>query len=300
MRIVVIGAGAVGSLYGAFAARGGASVTLFARGPHLTALRDSGLRVCSAEAGEFVLRLSATDDPSEVPPAHVVLVCAPLHQYPPLGDALRRACAAGGVVVPVANGVDAVFRLRALADGACVVHGTTKVQCHLEQPGVVVQTSKKHELSVGSVDVASALRKVSLSAVGSRSPWEAVWAKAAFLIPVTLACVESGSDLGTMRKQPGLWKTVLEMSEEIQNVARSVGVSVSAGSVGYSLERASGKLTPSACLDARERPASETEIPYLVEPILKRAESGGVSVPQLSRAYRAVVGDPLGVDCPGS
>jgi 2-dehydropantoate 2-reductase len=45
MRIAVIGAGGVGGAFGAALAKAGADVTFVARGAHLKAMRENGLRV---------------------------------------------------------------------------------------------------------------------------------------------------------------------------------------------------------------------------------------------------------------
>ena len=54
MRIAVIGAGGVGGYFGAKLAQGGHDVTFVARGAHLAAMRERGLRVESA-GGDIVL-----------------------------------------------------------------------------------------------------------------------------------------------------------------------------------------------------------------------------------------------------
>ncbi|MCK2214525.1 hypothetical protein MF672_012095 [Actinomadura sp. ATCC 31491] len=74
MRYIVIGAGAVGGTIGARLHQGGHDVLLVARGAHLAALRDDGLRLITPE-GEETLRIPATGGP--VPPrAGDVLILA--------------------------------------------------------------------------------------------------------------------------------------------------------------------------------------------------------------------------------
>ncbi len=61
MRFVVFGAGAIGGLIGARLHERGHEVTLVARGDHLAAIRDDGLKV-EAPDGDTVTRVPATDD----------------------------------------------------------------------------------------------------------------------------------------------------------------------------------------------------------------------------------------------
>src|SRR6185295_18195623 len=61
MRIVIAGAGAIGGYIGARLAKQGADVVLFARGPHLAAMQERGLRVISGEEGDFEVRLAPAE-----------------------------------------------------------------------------------------------------------------------------------------------------------------------------------------------------------------------------------------------
>ncbi|HXG81311.1 MAG TPA: 2-dehydropantoate 2-reductase, partial [Sphingomicrobium sp.] len=68
MRIAVIGAGGVGAPFGIALARGGHEVTFVARGAHLRAMQEEGLRV-EGPRGNFHLRPTrATDDPATIGP----------------------------------------------------------------------------------------------------------------------------------------------------------------------------------------------------------------------------------------
>ena len=55
MKFLIAGAGAIGGYIGARMAQAGEDVTLFARGPHLRAMQERGLRVVSAD-GDFEVR----------------------------------------------------------------------------------------------------------------------------------------------------------------------------------------------------------------------------------------------------
>ena len=62
MRIAVIGAGGIGAIYGAALAKAGKDVIFVARGAHLAAMRENGLRI-EGDRGETVIRpAQATDD----------------------------------------------------------------------------------------------------------------------------------------------------------------------------------------------------------------------------------------------
>ena len=65
MRIAVYGAGAIGGHLAMRLHKGGADVSVIARGAHLAAIRDRGLTVHAAD-GHHHARLRATSDPAEL------------------------------------------------------------------------------------------------------------------------------------------------------------------------------------------------------------------------------------------
>src|SRR3546814_20398947 len=63
MRIAVVGAGALGSLYAGMLARAGTDVTLLGRSPaHIDMIRAEGLRMTVQEKADWTVRLAATVD----------------------------------------------------------------------------------------------------------------------------------------------------------------------------------------------------------------------------------------------
>ena len=85
MRFAVVGAGAIGAYVGAALARGGADVTLIARGPHLRAMQEHGVRVQSAR-GDFHVHPPATDDFDAIGGADVVFLALKAHSLPEVAD----------------------------------------------------------------------------------------------------------------------------------------------------------------------------------------------------------------------
>ena len=68
MKVAIYGAGAIGALLGARLSEAGWEVSLIARGAHLSAIRNSGLRIVSDEFGDNTYQLESTDDPATIGP----------------------------------------------------------------------------------------------------------------------------------------------------------------------------------------------------------------------------------------
>src|SRR5689334_5304104 len=89
MRIAVIGTGGIGGPYGAALAKAGADVTFVARGSHLRAIRENGLRI-EGDRGETHIRpAQATDDIAGIGTVDFVLACVKLWDIENVGEKLR-------------------------------------------------------------------------------------------------------------------------------------------------------------------------------------------------------------------
>ncbi|MCL0100079.1 2-dehydropantoate 2-reductase, partial [Dehalococcoidia bacterium] len=73
MRIAIFGVGGVGGYFGGRLAHAGRDVVFIARGGHLEAMLENGLRVDS-RLGNFEVKVDASDDPEAVGLVDVVIV----------------------------------------------------------------------------------------------------------------------------------------------------------------------------------------------------------------------------------
>ena len=104
MRIAIAGAGAIGGYIGAKLAQAGADVVLFARGPHLQAMQQRGLRIESAD-GDFEVKPQATGDLDDLRGADVVVLGVKAHGLTTLAPQLRPLFGPDTVVVSTQNGI---------------------------------------------------------------------------------------------------------------------------------------------------------------------------------------------------
>ncbi len=104
MRYLIVGAGAVGAYIGAKMARAGYDVTLHARGPHLRAMQQNGVRVVSAD-DDFQAHPKIVGDLREAGPVDVVFLCVKAHGLPPLVSSLVPVLGPETTVVSTQNGI---------------------------------------------------------------------------------------------------------------------------------------------------------------------------------------------------
>ena len=106
MRICVVGAGAIGGFMGAKLALAGEEVTLIARGPHLDAIRENGLKLIMDDGAEHLTRnCKATSELEEAGPQDVVILAIKAHQIEAVAPRVRALFGPDTIVVTVQNGI---------------------------------------------------------------------------------------------------------------------------------------------------------------------------------------------------
>ncbi|MGO6783775.1 ketopantoate reductase family protein [Rhizobium ruizarguesonis] len=107
--ICIYGAGALGGAIAAklaSQARNDATISVVARGAHLDAIRDNGLSLREADADRPInVRLTATDDPSTLPPQDLVITGLKGHQLAPAAEGIAGLLKEGTRVVMILNGI---------------------------------------------------------------------------------------------------------------------------------------------------------------------------------------------------
>jgi 2-dehydropantoate 2-reductase len=104
VKFAVLGAGAIGAYVGAALARGGSDVTLIARGDHLRAMVEHGVRVHSPR-GDFESHPPATSDIDVIADADAVVLGVKAYSLPDLAPRIGRLLRPGAVVIAAQNGI---------------------------------------------------------------------------------------------------------------------------------------------------------------------------------------------------
>ena len=314
MRIVVLGAGAIGGFLGAKLARAGGDVVLIARGPHLAAMRERGLRVIEAE-GEWTVRIDATDEFAPMSEADAVFVTLKAHSLPPVAERLAANLGAQTVVVSAQNGIPWWYFQRHGGDleGAhletvdpggviaraidprrvigCIVYPAT----NLVSPGVV-RHIEGERLSLGELDASQSPRCLELSrvlvAAGLKAPVQTriraeLWLKLMGNAVFNPLSALTRASLGEIAQSPLVAAVVRAAMEEVDLVARRLGIEI-AVSIDQRIKGAArvGDHKTSMLQDLEAgRPM---EIDALTGSVVELGDRLGIPVPHLRTLYSAV------------
>jgi 2-dehydropantoate 2-reductase len=106
LKIAIIGVGAIGGYVGTRLALAGEDVTFIARGANLEALRNRGIRLVTADAGEQVVpQIKATDDYTTAGPQDMIILAMKAHQVEAVALEVPKLFGSDTVVVPMQNGI---------------------------------------------------------------------------------------------------------------------------------------------------------------------------------------------------
>ena len=120
MNYLIAGTGGVGGSIAAFLALAGKDVTCIARGEHLAAIREQGLRLHSDLKGEHTLRIPACTAEEYQGKADVIFVCVKGYSIDSITDLIRRAAKPDTVVIPILNVYGTGPRIQRLVPGVTV------------------------------------------------------------------------------------------------------------------------------------------------------------------------------------
>jgi len=105
MKVCVVGAGAIGGMMAAKLAKAGHELAVIARGEHLDAINNNGLKYIENGEATVITDLVATADMSEISGQDLVLLGVKAHQIAPIADKLMPMLSDTGVIVTLQNGI---------------------------------------------------------------------------------------------------------------------------------------------------------------------------------------------------
>jgi len=213
MRIAVIGAGGIGGPYGASLAKAGADVTFVARGAHLAAIRENGLRIEGDRDETHIRPAQATDDIAGIGTVDIVLCCVKLWDLEVVAEQIRAIIGSQTAVIPLQNGIDAAQRLTSILGYDAVMGGMAFVTGAIIAPGLIRQTGTYQRMTFGELDSHVSERGRRLRDLCEAAGFEGVlspdimvpvWEKFILLVPLSGLNALTRLPLGKWRDDPDL------------------------------------------------------------------------------------------------
>ena len=290
MRIAILGSGGVGGYFGGRLAAGGGpdlDVSFIARGAHLKAMQERGLRILSPLGDITVPRVQATDDTNTVGPVDIVFFTVKLYDAAAALGQLPPLIGPNTLVVSFQNGVDSVDLLTRAVGRSHVAGGTTYVSAVVAEPGVI-RHSAMNRLIFGPLNGPSPML-TALRDAGVRAGFDAVlsdnilvdiWAKFARLTVFSGMTTVARVPVGVVVGDPDLLAMAESALHESIAVARGRQIPLPAKLYDDILaaHRALPPGVKSSMLEDLER-GKPLELPWLSGAVVRIGEEVGVPTP---------------------
>jgi 2-dehydropantoate 2-reductase len=314
MRIAIVGVGAIGGLLAAALARAGEEVSVVARGAHLAAIRENGLKLIDANA-EYVARLRASDRLSDLGPQDCIVLGVKAHQVGAVAEQVAAALQPQTTILTAQNGipwwyfhksggahegrrlesVDPGGRIAATLPFDRLVGSVVYPAGEIAAPGVIRHV-EGNRFSLGEPDGTTSARATALSEALTRAGFKApvvsdiraeIWMKLwgnATLNPVSALTRTTLSDILSFAPTRAL---IADMMAEVRSVGEAHGIRFR-----LSIEKriagaeAIGAHKTSMLQDVEAGRAPEIEA--LVGSVLEMGRIAGVECPRLATVYAMV------------
>lgn len=289
--IAVIGAGAVGSFYGARIAQAGYRVKFLLRRDY-EAVRRNGLSVRSIW-GDFHLQPEVYRDPAQIGPVDLVICALKTTSLDEARSLLAPVVGPQTRVLALMNGLGVEEKLAGWFDPQQILGGLAFTCINRVGPGQI------HHLDYGHVrichlqgdmqaaeQVAGIFRAGGIQTDTCESIKKARWQKLCWNIPYnTLSVTAGGVSTDRIMEDPGLRQLVARLMDEVMAGAAADGAPLPEGLPRQMMDNTT-RMKPyktSMLLDYENRLPLELEY-ILAEPI-RRAEAAGVAVPYMKAQY---------------
>lgn len=233
MKIGFFGTGGVGGYFGGRLALAGADVHFVARGRHLAALRESGLRIESALGDATLTPVNAADDPAAIGPVDLAVLAVKLYDTEAAAEAMKPLVGPETTVMSLQNGVTANDTLFRLYGREQVIGGTCSIASVVAEPGVVRHTGTMASVAFGEWDGTRSPRTKALFAACEKAGIDAtladdieaeIWSKFIFLTAFSGITCTMRLPIGPIRDDPETRALHRRAIEEAFAVARKKGV----------------------------------------------------------------------------
>jgi 2-dehydropantoate 2-reductase len=303
MRILIVGAGAMGGYFGGCLAHAGRDVTFMARPQRAAQLAREGLRIISPH-GDFAVSAVTVlaGDISE--PFDLVLVAVKSYSLDEAMEQFAPAIGSNTAILPILNGMGHLGRLGARFGGNRVLGGMANISVGIDAEGRIVQFIPNHDLVFGEIAGGSSERTRAVEACftnarfngrASNVVMQDMWEKFVQLgLGAGITCLMRAS-IGDILAAPGGREAMFELFDECCAIATASGFPPRPAFIEFdrTLITTVGSPLKWSMLRDIER-GSVTEGEHILGDMVARARALGIATPILNLARTHVAAYEIG------
>ena len=300
MKIVIFGTGGVGGYYGGRLAQQGADVTFLARGAHLAAICESGLRVESVD-GDFTIHpAQATDSAHSIGEADLVILATKAWQLDEAISEMKPLIGKETVILPLLNGMEHMQRLFDVFSAEHVIGGLCRISVFIAAPGVIRHVGVKPYIAYGEWDNSTSERIQpihdlfrSINGIVAEIPADiqiAMWEKFIFIAGTSGVGAYTRQTIGEYRANPETRSMLQHAMQETADIAYAKGVKLAVDFVDLTMKRID-TIDPSitASMQKDIMAGKPSELNEQTGAVIRMGKALGVPTPTHEKLFAALL-----------
>ncbi|AVQ97941.1 2-dehydropantoate 2-reductase [Oceanobacillus iheyensis] len=295
MKVVIMGAGALGGYFGARLHEAGAEVTFLVREKRAVQLKEQGLRISSKQGDYTIKNPNVTTDPNDIPEADLVLAGVKGYHLDGVLEPLKVLSNKGAYVLPVLNGIEHIELLQKHLGNKAVLGGLSFIIATLDNKGHVIHSSDFHDLIFGPLyteqtEICEKLQalftKANFHAIKSENILEELWKKYSFINAFSGITTATNLAIGEIREQPETFQIAKELLKEMKQLANAYGAELK----DEHIKEAEKKLITlqaeaTSSMHQDRRKGLHLELEHLHGGAIRLAEKTGINLPYTKAIY---------------
>ena len=297
-KIAVMGAGSLGGYFGGRLAQVGNEVSFIARGAHLKAIQDHGLRIISPKGDAHLTNILATNNPAEIGAVDIVLFMVKNGDVEDAAEAIKPLIGSDTLIVTCQNGVTAWERLGNVVGTDHIVPGVARIPGQITQPGTIKHGAELDILLFGEVDGSNSERCNMLSKLLSNAGTTPVltntiihelWSKFCGQTALASLTTLTGLDIGPLRENKASAQLFKDAILEAYQVGRAAVPDLPESVLKHNwdfVQRLPAHMHASMLDDLRQGKPLENE--YLSGDVVRLGRQYDIDTPIHSTLYAAL------------
>lgn len=239
-KIIIAGIGGVGGYFGGLLAKHyynieNVEICFLARGKHLKAIQENGLKVIKGES-EFIAKPKlASDDPTKIGIADLIIISTKSFDLETVVKQLKPCINSNTIVLPLLNGVNSKEKIKSILPENIVLDGCVYIVSRLKQAGTVENTGNIQTLYFGLdnfeneklLHFEKLFKEANINATLSTKISSIIWEKFIFLSPIATATSYYDQCIGEILADVDSFETTKLLIEEVKKLAKAKGIIIS-------------------------------------------------------------------------
>jgi 2-dehydropantoate 2-reductase len=302
LKICVVGAGGVGGYFGSLLAKQN-EVSFVARGEHLAAIKQNGLRVRYVKSDnsytEENCRVLTTANPADIGEVDLVFFAVKVMDVKAAAEEIKPLIGATTKVITFQNGIDAPYQLAEVIGAEKVVVGAARIEATIGEPGLVIRYNVDQfpaNLEVAELQGApspqleaflAACQAAEIPAKLEQNPKQVLWNKFLFLAVMSSISSITRANAGEIMHHAPTKALYANLITELAELGRAEGANFPEAMLEVAK---SPQFPPHLTLKSSmqrdfERGKFPTELDLLAGRAIELGKQYGIAIPHLETIY---------------